>query len=155
MLHEQDSAPDFCLADAHGKQWRLADYSGSHLLLYFFPRAATSGCTRQAQDFAARFAHYRARKCAILGVSADAPAKQAKFHAAHQLPFPLGCDEDHKVCTAYGVWQEKTLYGRRFMGIVRSSFLIGPDGRLVKIWRRVRPPDHADAVLAALDETGG
>lgn len=151
MLQIGDAAPDFCLPRAGGGRVRLRDYRGQALLLYFFPRAATSGCTRQAQEFAAAFADYRARNCAILGVSADLPAKQARFHAAHNLPFALGCDETNQICSLYGVWQEKPFYGRKILGIVRSSFLMDGDARLLQIWRRVRLPGHAAAVLAALD----
>ena len=151
MLRIGDAAPDFCLPRAPAGEATLRAHSGHNLLLYFFPRAATSGCTKQAQELASLFPQFQARDCAILGVSADSPAKQARFHAAQNLPFALACDETHETCHAYGVWQEKQFYGRKFMGIVRSSFLIGRNSQLVKIWRQLRVRGHAAEVLAVLD----
>lgn len=151
MLQIGDAAPEFCLPCAPDGKADLRTHSGHRLLLYFFPRAATSGCTKQAQELAALFPQFQARDCAILGVSADSLAKQTRFHRAQNLPFALACDETHKVLRTYGVWQEKQFYGRKFMGIVRSSFLIGRDSQLVKIWRQVRVRGHAAEVLAALD----
>ncbi len=146
-LETGDIAPDFDLAGVDGKRHRLIDYRGRKLALYFYPRDSTPGCTREAQDFTALNTAFDAADTAILGVSKDSVDSHSRFAAKYDLGVPLGSDADSEVAEAYGVWGEKKLYGRAFMGIERATFLIGRDGRLAGIWRKVRVPGHAEAVL--------
>jgi len=146
-LETGDIAPDFDLAGADGRRHRLADYRGRKLVLYFYPRDSTPGCTREAQDFTALGRHFEAADTDILGVSKDSADSHGRFVAKYDLGVALGSDAGGGVAEAYGVWGEKQLYGRAFMGIERSTFLIGRDGRLAAIWRKVRVPGHAEAVL--------
>jgi peroxiredoxin Q/BCP len=131
----------------------LTDLRGSHVVIYFYPKDDTPGCTSEALAFAALYPRFRERDCGIVGVSRDPVKRHAKFHQKHALPFPLVADEDGSWCEAFGVIGEKTLYGRRFLGIIRSTFLIGADGTLAAEWRGVRVPGHAEAVLERLDRT--
>lgn len=143
-------APPFTLPRDGGGELRLADYRGRNFVLYFYPRDDTSGCTLEALDFTARRDEFAALDCAVLGVSRDTVASHDRFCAKHGLGIALLSDADGAVCAAYGVWAEKTLYGRTHMGIVRSTFLIGPDQRLIRVWSKVTPKGHAQAVLDAL-----
>jgi peroxiredoxin Q/BCP len=127
----------------------LADYAGKQLVLFFYPRASTPGCTKEAIDFTRLSQAFAASGTIVLGVSADAVKAQDKFRDKHQLTVPLLSDESHEMLAAYGAWGEKSLYGRKFLGIIRSTVLIGRDGRIAKIWRNVKVDGHADAVLAA------
>jgi peroxiredoxin Q/BCP len=143
------NAPDFSLLRDGGGTVSLADFAGQKLALYFYPRADTAGCTREAIDFSRLQSAFAKANTQILGVSADPVPAQDKFKAKYKLGIALGSDEKHRMLEAYGVWQEKSLYGRKFMGIVRSTVLIGPDHRIVRIWPKVFVDGHAEEVLAA------
>jgi peroxiredoxin Q/BCP len=144
-----DKAPAFRLAADDGSVVTLSGYLGRKLVLYFYPRADTPGCTRESLDFNRLRAEFAAAATDILGVSADAVPAQAKFKAKHGITLPLASDPTHDMLSAYGVWGEKKLYGRTFLGISRSTFLIGSDGRIARVWRNVKVPGHAEEVLAA------
>jgi len=121
-------------------------------VIYFYPKADTPGCTREAQDFSALAQDFAAAGVRVIGISKDPPAKHGKFAAKHGLTVALASDEDGSACEAFGVWGEKQLYGKTYMGIERATFLFGADGRLVRAWRKVKVPGHAEAVLAAVRE---
>lgn len=142
------AAPDFELAGADGPV-RLADFKGKTLVLYFYPKDDTTGCTREAQDFTAMAGDFAKAGAVVLGVSKDSVASHAKFTAKHSLAIPLGSDPQGEVIARYGSWVEKTLYGRKYMGIDRSTFLIDPAGKVARIWRKVKTPGHAGEVLKA------
>ena len=142
-------APSFTLPCDGGGKVSLADFKGQKLVLYFYPKADTSGCTREAIDFSRLKGAFAKAGTAILGVSADPVPKQDKFKAKHSLKIALGSDETHKMLEAYGVWAEKSLYGRKYMGILRNTYLIGPDGKVAQVWEKVKVAGHADEVLAA------
>jgi peroxiredoxin Q/BCP len=144
-----DPAPDFNLAGADGATVTLAALRGRKTVLYFYPRPDTPGCTREALDFNRLAPAFAKAGAVIVGVSADSPKATDKFRAKHGLSFALGNDPEHRALQAYGVWAEKSLYGRKFMGIVRTTFLIDADGRIAKVWRNVRVPGHAEAVPVA------
>lgn len=143
-------APGFALMRAGGGEVSLADFAGRKLVLYFYPRADTEGCTREALDFSALRQAFAGAGAAILGVSADPVAKLDAFKRKHKLSVDLATDESHAAIEAYGVWVEKSLYGRRFMGIERATFLIGGDGRIAAVWHKVKVRGHAEQVLAAV-----
>ncbi len=147
-----DPAPDFDLPADSGGRARLRDYHGKTLVLYFYPKDDTSGCTRQAQEFSQNIKAFRAAGAEILGVSRDNPARHDKFKAKHDLAVTLASDEDGEVCNLYAVWKEKTLYGRKYMGVERSTFLIDAKGRIAHLWRNVRVPGHVPQVLDAVVE---
>lgn len=149
MPQEGDKAPDFALPTDGGPTVSLADYAGKSLVLYFYPRDDTPGCTKEAIGFSEHKAAFEEAGVQILGVSRDTIAKHEKFRTKHDLTIALGADEDGSVCEAYGVWVEKNMYGRKSMGIERATFLIGPDGTIAKIWRKVKVPGHVEAVLEA------
>jgi peroxiredoxin Q/BCP len=142
-------APAFMLPRDGGGTVSLADFAGKKLVLYFYPRADTSGCTKEAIDFSGLKGAFGKAGTEILGVSADPVPAQDKFKAKHRLSIALASDEKHRVIEAYGMWQEKSMYGRKFMGIVRATFLIGPDQRIARVWPKVSVTGHADEVLAA------
>ena len=142
-------APAFSLPSDGGGTVSLADFAGRKLVLYFYPRADTSGCTKEAIDFSRLRGDFGRANTEIVGVSADPVPALAKFKAKHQLAIALASDEKHRMLEAYGVWQEKSLYGRKFLGVVRTTFLIGPDGRIAKVWPKVSVDGHAADVLAA------
>lgn len=144
------TAPDFTLPRDGGGSISLADFAGRNLVLYFYPRADTSGCTKEAIDFSRLKAAFSRAEADILGVSADPVTAQDAFKKKHHLGIALGSDETHKMLAAYGVWQQKSLYGRKFLGIVRTTFLIGPDQRIIRVWPKVSVEGHAAAVLAAV-----
>jgi peroxiredoxin Q/BCP len=148
-LAEGDNAPAFSLPRDGGGETRLADFKGRKLVLYFYPKADTPGCTLEAADFSRHAAAFRKAGADILGISADPVRKLEKFRDKHDLTIPLASDESHHMLMAYGVFAEKSMYGRSFMGIVRTTFLIGPDGRIAKIWNKVRVQGHAEEVLQA------
>ncbi len=150
-LHPGDMAPDVTLTTPDGGTLRLAELRGRPLVLYFYPKDDTAGCTREAQDFSALKAAFDTMGVAVIGVSKDAPAKHVKFAAKYNLTVSLASDEDGSVCEAFGTWIEKSLYGRKYMGIDRATFLIGADGRIARIWRKVKVPGHAEQVLAAAE----
>ena len=142
-------APAFTLPRDGGGSISLADFAGRKLVLYFYPRADTSGCTKQAIDFSRLKGAFTKAGTEIVGVSADPVPAQDKFKVKHKLSIALASDEKHQMLEAYGVWQQKSMYGRKFMGIVRTSVLIGPDQRIARIWPKVSVAGHADEVLAA------
>jgi thioredoxin-dependent peroxiredoxin len=144
-----DKAPDFTLLDATGKEVSLTDFKGRSVLVYFYPKANTPGCTVEACDFRDLRPKFVKKDVTILGVSADAPKMLAGFIAKQKLNFTLLSDPDHKMIEAYGAWRLKKFMGREFMGIVRSSYLIGPDGKIVQVWDNVRVKGHAAEVLQA------
>ena len=154
MLNEGDRLPDLTLPAPEGASVRLRDYEGAPFVLYFYPKDDTPGCTREAQEFSALGADFRAAGATVLGVSKDAPAKHAKFIAKYGLTLPLASDDKDEATAAFGTWVEKKLYGKTYMGIDRSTFLFGADGRLARAWRKVRVPGHADEVLAAVRALG-
>ena len=150
MISEGDKAPGFELPDQDGEPVSLADLRGKTVVLYFYPKADTPGCTTQACGIRDGEADYDAAGAVVLGVSPDKPAKLRKFADKHGLPFTLLGDEDHAVAEAYGVWVEKSMYGKRYWGNERTTFVIGPDGVVRKVLRKVRPAQHDELVLAAL-----
>lgn len=151
-LKEGTKAPAFNLVSDSGEKVSLKDFAGKTVILYFYPKDMTPGCTQEACDF--RDTTPRIRKCgaAVLGVSKDSVESHRKFKEKHGLNFPLLSDPDGKVCEAYGVWKEKSLYGRKFMGIERTTFVIGPDGKISRIFPKVKVAGHAEAVIAACKE---
>ena len=149
-LEAGDTAPDFELLDQDGKAHRLRDYRGQTVVLYFYPRDNTPGCTKQACAFRDNHEDIATEGAIVLGVSTDSAASHTKFREQYELPFPLLVDEDAKVATEYGAWGEKTLYGRKSIGMTRSTFVIGPDGAFTKVWKRAKAADNADAVLKLL-----
>lgn len=149
-LGEGDVAPDFTLPANGDSTVRLSDYRGRFLVLYFYPRDDTSGCTLEAVSFTEHASAFDQAGGAILGVSRDDPASHDAFCAKHALTIPLASDLDGRVCEAYGVWVEKAMYGRKYMGIERTTLLIRPDGRIARIWRKVKLPGHVPEVLEAL-----
>jgi thioredoxin-dependent peroxiredoxin len=149
ILQEGAIAPDFTLPRDGGGTVRLTDYAGRKLVLFFYPKANTPGCTREAIDFSRLREDFAASGTAVLGVSADPVKAQDSFRDKHRLEIPLLSDSTHEMLEAYGAWGEKSLYGRKFLGIIRSTILIGSEGRIAKIWRNVKVDGHAEAVLAA------
>ena len=149
-LVEGAKAPPFSLPRDGGGSVSLADYAGKKLVLFFYPRADTPGCTREAIDFTRLNSAFADEGAAVLGISADTVKAQESFRIKHQLSVPLISDEQHEMLEAYGAWGEKSMYGRNFMGIIRTTVLIGANGRIAKIWRNVRVDGHADEVLAAV-----
>ena len=145
-----DKAPDFSASDETGRTWSLKTVKGKTVVLYFYPKDSTPGCTTEACDFRDRFDAFAKKKVVLLGVSPDGAKSHAGFKAKHGLPFPLLADEDKKLCRDYGVWKEKSLYGRKFMGVERSTFVIGPDGRIARIERKVSVAGHAQDMLEAV-----
>jgi peroxiredoxin Q/BCP len=144
-----DKAPDFTLPRDGGGTVSLAGFAGRKLVLYFYPKADTPGCTTEAIDFSGLRAKFARADTEILGVSADPVAKQDKFRDKHALKIALASDETKKMLAAYGVWGEKSMYGRKHMGVFRTTFLIGRDGRIAKVWKNVKVAGHAADVLAA------
>ena len=143
-------APSFSAPDQTGQIVSLGDFAGKTVILYFYPKDDTPGCTAEACSFRDEFAVFKKKGAVILGVSPDSPKKHAKFIEKFSLPFPLLADENHKIALAYNVWVEKSMYGRNYMGIERSTFVIGPDGKLKAVYRKVKPAEHTAEVLAAL-----
>lgn len=148
-LHEGDKAPDFSLSRDGDSTVRLADYKGRKLVVFFYPRADTPGCTTEAVDFTRLSGQFEAAGTGIVGISADPVRLQTKFRDKHQLSIPLGADVDLAAIKTYGVWGEKSMYGKAFLGIIRTTVLINKDGRVAQIWRNVRVPGHAEQVLEA------
>ena len=149
-LKEGDVAPTFTVATNGGGKISLADYLGKNVILYFYPRDDTPGCTKEACAFRDQFADFKKKGADVFGVSADSVKSHDKFVEKFKLPFTLLADEDKQIVQAYGVWGEKSFMGRRYLGIYRVTFLIGPDGRIKKIWPLVKPEEHAAEVFAAL-----
>jgi len=149
-LKEGDQAPAFTAATNGGGAVSLADFKGKTVVLYFYPKDDTPGCTKEACAFRDAFAAFKRKGAVVLGVSPDPVKSHAKFAEKFKLPFPLLADEDRQICGAYGVWGEKVFMGRKYQGVHRVTFLIGPDGKIQKIWPKVKPEEHAAEVLAAL-----
>jgi peroxiredoxin Q/BCP len=147
---EGHKAPDFKVATDSGKAVMLGDYAGEKLILYFYPKDDTPGCTMQACGFRDQLPAFGKVKTAVLGISKDSLIKHERFRDKYDLNFPLGSDEDGKMCEAYGVWIEKSMYGKKYMGIDRSTFLIDEEGKIVKIWRKVKIPGHVEEVMEAI-----
>jgi peroxiredoxin Q/BCP len=150
VIEEGKPAPDFELQSDAGDTVRLSSFQGKPVVLYFYPKDNTSGCTTQACGIRDAWSEFEKAGAVVLGVSPDGVESHQKFKGAFELPFTLLADPEHTVSEAYGVWQEKSRYGRTYMGIVRSTFVIGPDGNVVKAMRNVKPERHADDVLAVL-----
>jgi peroxiredoxin Q/BCP len=142
-------APDFTLPRDGGGTVSLADFRGRKLVVYFYPKADTSGCTREAQDFSRLAAAFARARTTVLGVSADPVKKLDRFKAKHDLSVALCSDERHDMLEAYGMWAKKSMYGRSYMGVLRNTVLIGPDGRIAQVWEKVKIDGHAEEVLAA------
>ena len=149
-LAKGDQAPDFELTDQDGTIHRLSDYAGQTVVLYFYPRDDTPGCTKQACSLRDDMSEISDEGAVVLGVSTDSAESHQKFRAKYELNFPLLVDAEAEVATRYGAWGEKTLYGRKSIGMTRATFVIGPDGALTKVWKRAKAADHGQAVLKAL-----
>jgi thioredoxin-dependent peroxiredoxin len=152
MLQEGDRVPYVKLKGMEGEEVSPADFRGNKLVLYFYPKDDTSGCTREAQDFTALADSFSEESTWILGVSKDNPDRHRKFTDKYGLKVKLATDSDGSVCEAFGTWVEKSMYGRKYMGIDRATFLIDRDGTIAKIWRKVKVPGHAEEVLKAARE---
>ena len=150
MLEPGDTAPDFTLPDQHGNQVSLAGLRGKSVVLYFYPKADTPGCTTQACGVRDHNADYAEAGAVVLGVSPDPVKAVDKFDQKYSLGFPLLADEDHSVAEAYGVWVEKSMYGRKYMGNERTTFVIDADGKIKDVFRSVKPAEHDELVLGAL-----
>jgi thioredoxin-dependent peroxiredoxin len=150
MIEEGKPAPDFALTSDTGETVRLSDFRGKPVVLYFYPKDDTPGCTAQACGMRDDYGSFAERGAVVLGVSPDDEASHVKFKEKYSLPFTLLADPDHQVADQYGVWGERSSYGKTYMGIERSTFLIGPEGNVAKVMRRVKPDTHAQDVLAAL-----
>ena len=148
-LNAGDKAPDFRLPTDGGGELSLVALKGKAAVLYFYPKDDTSGCTKEAMGFRDALAAFEKAGATVIGVSKDSVARHDKFKAKYDLNFPLISDEDGTLCAAYGVWVEKSMYGRKYMGIERSTFLIDGGGRIARVWRKVKIPGHVDEVLAA------
>jgi len=145
-------APDFILPDENGTQRRLSDYRGQTVVLYFYPKDDTPGCTTEACNFRDDYSAYTEAGVTILGVSADSVKSHEKFKKKYGLPFPLLADENHIVCEQYDVWGEKQFMGRNYMGVLRTTFLIDPNGKVKKVFEKVKPSEHSVEMLAAIKE---
>jgi peroxiredoxin Q/BCP len=145
-----DKAPEFTLPDQNGKEVSLKDFRSSHVVLYFYPRADTPGCTVEACEFRDAYKKIEKTGAVILGISPDTPKAQKKFEEKYTLPFTLLADADKKVCNLYGMMQEKNMYGKKVMGVARTTFIIGPDGKVKHIFHKVKPQGHAEEVLESL-----
>ena len=150
MIEKGARAPDFTLPSDRDGDVTLSDLRGRRVVLYFYPKDDTSGCTAQACELRDELPRFEAGDAVVLGVSPDSVASHARFRKKHGLNFPLLADEDHRVAEAYGVWKEKSMYGRKYMGIERSTFLIDEDGVVMEAWRKVKPTGHAQLVAEAL-----
>jgi thioredoxin-dependent peroxiredoxin len=149
-LKPGDAAPDFAAPVTDGTTVKLSDLRGKNVILYFYPKDDTPGCTKEACAFRDAYGEFKAKGAVVLGVSVDSVKLHKKFTDKFKLPFPLVSDEDRKLVEAYGVWGEKTFMGRKYQGTHRVTFLIGPDGLIRNVWPKVKPEEHADEVLAAL-----
>jgi peroxiredoxin Q/BCP len=143
-------APDFALLDETGAMRKLSDFRGTPVVLYFYPKDDTSGCTLEACNFRDDYSLYQQSNVVILGVSPDSPGKHTKFKQKYDLPFTLLADDGHKVCELYGVWGPKKFMGREYHGVYRTTFLIDPQGQIVKVFENVKPAEHSQEVLQAL-----
>lgn len=152
MIKQGELAPDFELPDQEGITKKLSDYRGSKVVLYFYPKDDTPGCTTEACSFRDNFSELRRHQIEVLGVSADDVKSHARFHEKYHLPFTLLSDADHKVSEAYGVWGQKKMAGHEYMGIFRTTFLIDADGKILKVYEKVKPENHANEILSDFGE---
>ncbi len=150
MLNDGDKAPDFDLPSDTGGNIKLSKLKGKPVVVYFYPKDDTPGCTTEAKDFSCLVDDFKAAGCDVIGISPEGAASKAKFRKKHALTVHLAADEDTETATAYGVWVEKSMYGKKYMGVERSTFLIDKSGKISKSWRKVKVPGHADEVLAAV-----
>ncbi len=150
MIQEKSPAPDFTLLDETGASRKLSDYRGKDVVLYFYPKDDTPGCTTEACAFRDDYSEYEKAGVVVLGVSADSPKSHLKFKKKYNLPFTLLSDEDHKVCEAYDVWALKKMMGREYMGILRTTYLISKEGLVKKVFEEVKPAGHSKEILAHL-----
>jgi len=151
QLQPGDLAPPFTGITQDGSTISLADFKGRNVILYFYPRDDTPGCTKEACAFRDDFTAFEKKGAIVIGVSTDTPQSHAKFAQKYRLPFPLLADEEKRIVQAYGVWGEKSFMGRKYLGTYRVTFLIGPDGTIKAIWPEVKPKEHAQQVMAALE----
>jgi len=152
LIDPGKKAPAFALKDQHGESHRLSEESGKPVVLYFYPKDDTPGCTKETCDFRDNLPRFKKSKAAVFGISILDEASKARFAEKYQVTFPLLADANHEVAEKYGVWQEKMNYGRAYMGIVRTTYLIGPDGKVAKRWDNVKVDGHAEEVLAAVND---
>lgn len=148
-LEVGSAAPEIDLPTDHGGQFRLSDHKGKPVVVYFYPKDDTSGCTKEAQEFTALAAEFAGKGVTVVGISPDSPKSHGKFREKYGLSILLASDEEKTAAEAYGVWVEKSMYGKKYMGIERSTFLIDADGKIAQIWSKVKVPGHAAAVLQA------
>ena len=151
LIEPGKKAPAFSLKDQNGKTHRLSDYEGRPVVLYFYPKDDTPGCTKESCAFRDNLPSFKKSKAVVLGVSGQDEASKARFAAKYNLPFPLLADTNYEIAEKYGVWQKKWLYGRTFMGLSRTTYLIDADGKVARRWDRVKVNDHAEAVLEAVN----
>ena len=152
MIHENTKAPDFELPNNLGEKISLSDYIGKPVVLYFYPKDDTPGCTTEACNFRDDFDEYQKLGVEIIGVSPDSVKSHTKFISKHELPFLLLADEDHKICEMYGVWGKKKIFGKEYFGVLRTTFLIDKDGNLVRVFKGVKPVRHSKEVIDAIHE---
>ncbi|MDO4292538.1 MAG: peroxiredoxin [Eubacteriales bacterium] len=152
MLEAGTMAPDFCLADQDGKEVRLSDFRGKKVVLYFYSKDNTAGCNKQACGYAEHYPAFLEKGVTVIGVSKDTSLSHRKFADKFDLPFLLLADPDKEVLQSYGVWVKKNMYGKQVMGVIRSSYLIGEDGRILKVHARVKPEENAEQMLRDLEE---
>ena len=151
MLNVGDTAPDFTLSDQFGEIHQLSDYRGKKVVLYFYPKDDTPGCTKEACSFRDNFQEYRKRKMVVLGVSKDSTKSHVKFSEKYSLPFTLLSDDNNEVSQAYGVWGLKKFMGKEYYGINRMTFIIDENGQILRIYEKVKPENHAEEILADID----
>ena len=152
MIKRGQKAPELKLTDSTGASFKLSSLKGKTVVLYFYPKADTPGCTTESCEFRDHSKAFAAKDAVIIGISPDTEKAQTKFQKKYDLPFTLLADADHVGAEAYGVWKEKSMYGRKYMGVARTTYLIGPDGKVVKRWDGVKVPGHAEDVLAAVQQ---
>lgn len=152
MIRENQKAPDFELTNDEGKKISLSGFRGKPVVLYFYPKDDTPGCTTEACNFRDDYEDYRKQGAEIIGVSPDSVKSHIKFRTKHTLPFILLADEKHKVCEMYGVWGKKKIFGKKYFGVLRTTFLIDKDGNIAKVFKGVKPANHSKEVIAAINE---
>ena len=150
MLKEGDKAPSFTLTDESGTQVSLSDFAGKKVVVYFYPKDDTPGCTREACSFRDNYDAILAKGAVVMGISPDDEASHGEFKSKYDLPFYLLADPDRKAIGAFGAWGEKKMYGKTYEGVIRSTFVVGEDGTIVKAWPKVKPEEHAEEVLGVL-----
>ena len=155
MVEEGKVAPKFTVETDEGSKLKLSDLKGQNVVIYFYPKDDTSGCTKEAIQFTELKSAFSKQNTVVLGISPDSIAKHQKFKTKHDLDVLLGADENKKIAESYGVWVEKQMYGKKYMGVERSTFLVDPKGKVAKAWRKVKVPGHAEAVLDAVKELNG